>query len=456
VIRPNHRIGKLLVRLRAEAGSNKAIINNAGSMVVAVGSTSLLGAAFWWLAARHFPQHSVGLAAAAVSAMTLLGFAATIGLGTVLMGELPRRESRAHGLLNAALVLSALTGASFGLLFAAIAPLFSSGFDPLRQSWLSVLIFSGGVALTALTLVLDQALIGLLRGGLQLTRNIVFAVVKLLLLFAVAALATAHGGMGIYTAWALGALLSLVVLIPFYRAQRDPLRSDFRTLHSMRLDAASHHAFNLALRAPDLLLPVMVLIFLSPDLNASFYIAWMIASLLFGIPQSLSTVLYAVGSGDPSRLERRFRFSLGVSIACGAVAVLSLFAVGEPLLELFGSSYASQATVAVQILALGVFPEAVRTHFVAVRRLNRRIGAALPLVWGGAALEVGGGVIGALVTDNLTGVAVGWLIAICLESSVMSRDVWALVNSGGRESAPTDGDPEEANAAESRHAAAQL
>ena len=44
----------------------------------------------------------------------------------------------------------------------------------------------------------------------------------------------------------------------------------------------------------------------------------------------------------------------------------------------------------------GVFPEAVRTHFVAVRRLTRRIGTALPLVWGGAVIEVAGGTAGAL------------------------------------------------------------
>jgi hypothetical protein len=158
----------------------------------------------------------------------------------VLMGELPQRESRAHGLLNAALATAALVGGALGIGFALIAPLVSSGFDPLRESPLSVLIFAVGVALTALTLVLDQALIGLLRGGLQLTRNIVFSVVKLLLLLGVAALAATYGGMGIYTAWAMGALLSLVVLIPFYRRQSNPLTSHFRDLHALRLDAASH------------------------------------------------------------------------------------------------------------------------------------------------------------------------------------------------------------------------
>ena len=111
--------------------------------------------------------------------------------------------------------------------------------------------------------------------------------------------------------------------------------------------------------------------------------------------------------------------------------MLILLPAANRCCELFGASYASQATVAVQILALGVFPEAIRTHFVAVRRLNRRIGAALPLVWGGAYSRSPAAPIGGLMTDSLTGVAIGWLIAICIESSVMSRDVWRMVAPGG-------------------------
>ncbi len=419
--------------------SHRKVLVNAGSMVAAAATTSLLGAAFWWLAARQFSQSSVGIAAAAVSAMTLLGFAATIGLGTVLMGELPRRGGQEHGLINAALLASGATGALLGLVFAAFAPLLSEGFDPLRQSWLSVVVFAGGVALTALTLVLDQALIGLLKGGLQLARNIAFAVVKLVLLAAVVALAATYGGMGIYAAWALGALLSLAVLTPFYLGHGSARRLSFGLLREMRTDAAGHHAFNLALRAPDLLLPIVVLMLLSPRLSASFFIAWMIASLIFGIPQSLSTVLYAVGSGDRSGLGRRFRFSLDVSTACGLVAVLVLLLAGGAILRVFGPGYASEATIAVQILALGVFPETIRTHFVAVRRLNRRVGSALPLVWGGAALEVAGGAAGALVFGDLTGVAAGWLAAICVESTLMGRDVWAMVSAaepGSRRAPP--------------------
>ncbi|HEV7771540.1 MAG TPA: hypothetical protein VGO66_12895 [Solirubrobacterales bacterium] len=414
--------------------THRTILVNAGSMIAAAATTSLLGAAFWWLAARQFSQDSVGIAAGAVSAMTLLGFVATIGLGTVLMGELPRRRGQAHGLINAALLSSAAAGALLGLVFAAVAPLLSDGFEPLRQSPLAVLLFAAGVALTALTLVLDQALIGLLKGGLQLVRNIAFAAVKLALLGGVAALAATYGGMGIYAAWALGALLSLTVMTPFYLGHEHGRRLSFGLLREMRGDAAGHHAFNLALRAPDLLLPIAVLVLLSPSLSASFFIAWMIASLLFGVPQSLSTVLYAVGSGDRADLPRRFRFSLNVSTVFGVAAVLVLFLAGGEILGVFGSGYASDATVAVQILAVGVFPEIVRTHFVAVRRLNRRVGSALPLVWGGAALEVAGGAAGALIFGDLTGVAAGWLAAICVESALMGRDVWAMVSASEPES----------------------
>ncbi len=52
----------------------------------------------------------------------------------------------------------------------------SSNLGALSESPASTAFFTAGVGLTALAPVLDQALIGLMRGGLQLTRNTVFAV----------------------------------------------------------------------------------------------------------------------------------------------------------------------------------------------------------------------------------------------------------------------------------------
>ena len=202
---------------------------------------------------------------------------------------------------------------------------------------MAALVFVIGVALTALTFVLDQALIGLLRGGLQLNRNIVFSVVKLAALIPVAALVADAGPQWIYGTWTAGIAVSMVVLIRFYRSREgDSLGPDFRLLREMRVQAVTHHAVNLALRTPELALPVVVVTFLSASANASFYIAYMITSFMFFVPLSLSTVLYAVGSGESKRLADRFRLTVYVSLGFGLASNLALLVLGTPLLEIFG------------------------------------------------------------------------------------------------------------------------
>jgi len=394
--------------------------------------TALLGATFWVLAARQFSQAAVGIASAAVSAMTLLGFLGSVGLGTLLMGELPRREGDRRALINAALGVSAGIGFVLGVGFALIAPSVSSNLEALRQDPAAVVVFALGAGLTAGALVLDQALIGLLRGTLQLTRNIVFSLVKLIGLFAVALYADSGSSVWIYATWTAGIAISFVVLVRLYAPDPgDPLRPAMAKLNAMRRAAATHHAFNLALRLPDLVLPIVVVTILSAEANASFYVAWMIASLVFAIPLSLSTVLYAVGSGERTGLNRRFKFSLRASLAFGLVANLVLWVIARPLLEAFGPAYAREGVSALHILALGVFPEIVRTHYVTAHRIERRISAAIPIVWGGTGLELVGGAAGAALSGGLEGVALGWLAAVCVEALVMGPDVVRVVRPSG-------------------------
>jgi O-antigen/teichoic acid export membrane protein len=420
----------LVRRIAEAANSNRRLLTNAGSMVGTTAVTSLLGVAFWLVAAHHFSQKAVGIASASVAAMTLLGFMATLGMGTLLMGELPRREDGQRSLLNAALAVAASTGFVFGLAFALTAPLVSTNLEALGASLPAAGFFAAGVGLTALALVLDQALIGLLRGGLQLSRNVVFALIKLLALIAIAVLAANAGAPWIYSAWAGGIALSLFVLVRFYaRRSGDPLRPDFAGLRSLRASAVSHAAVNLALETADLAMPILVVAIVSATAAASFYMAWMITNLLVMVPLALSMVLYAIGSGNDRRLRARFRFSLAVSLAFGLIANLVLIPAASPILGTFGHAYSDQATMPLHILALGALPLAFKTHYVAIRRVHRRLGTALPVVWGGTLLELGGGAIGASL-GGLLGLALGWLAGLCVEALVMGGDVLRAVRPG--------------------------
>lgn len=436
------RAGGLLARARTAAEENRSLLSNAGSMVATAVVTSFLGAAFWWIATHYFTQDSVGLASAAISAMTLLGFMSTVGLGTLLMGELPRLDGGHRSVINAALATTGSLGAGLGVAFVLIAPLASSNFDPLSQTWEAAVVFAIGVALTALTFVLDQSLIGLLRGGLQLRRNIVFTVVKLIALIPVAAVVADAGSQWIYGTWTLGIAVSLVVMVRFFRDRDgDPLRPNFALLKDMRVHAITHHAVNVALRTPELALPIVVVTFLSASANASFYIAYMITGFMFFIPLSLSTVLYAVGSGESERLASRFRLTVYVSLGFGVISNLILLAIGTPLLEIFGASYASEASSTLHVLALDIFPSTILTHYVALRRIERRLATALPVIWGGALLQVGGGVIGAQL-DGLVGVAIGWVAGATIEAMIMSPEVLRALRSKAID-APPEENPEE-------------
>jgi O-antigen/teichoic acid export membrane protein len=65
------------------------LFTNAGSLMGTTVITSLVGFAYWWLAARTAPADAVGQASAAVSAMTLIGTIGMFGMGTMLISELP-------------------------------------------------------------------------------------------------------------------------------------------------------------------------------------------------------------------------------------------------------------------------------------------------------------------------------------------------------------------------------
>jgi O-antigen/teichoic acid export membrane protein len=435
-------------RLREMAERHRALLTNAGSMVGATVVTSLLGVAFWFVAAQHFSQAAVGVAGAAVSAMLLFGFVASLGLGTLLMGELPRRVGSQRSLLNAALIVAAASGLVLGLAFALIAPLISPNLSPLDESGLAVAAFALATGLTALAYVLDQSLIGMLHGGLQLTRNVVFAAVKLGGLLVIAGLVADPGAAWIYTSWGAGIAISLFVLARFHLAgpRDEELRPDFATLRAMRAAAASHAVVNLALESADLAMPIIVVSLLTPAQNAGFYIAWLVVGFFVMVPLSLSSVAYALDSGEtvaevtdpvegvvhavepgaPEESEDRFRFTLLASLAFGVAATIVLIPSAELVLEIFGSGYAETATTALRVMTLGVFPLVVKTHYIAIHRARRTLRRALPLAWAGTVLELGGGALGAAV-GGIDGVAWGWLAGLVIEAVLMAPDVF-----GGR------------------------
>ena len=304
------------------AQENSVILVNAGSLVGTTVVTSVLGFAYWWLAARQFSPQAVGLASAAISAMMLLGSLGILGLGTLLIGELPRQQGKEASLISATLIVVGSVGACLGIVFAAVAPYLSKDFQVLRTSVENVTLFALGVSLTATTSALDQALLGLLRGELQLWRNALFAGVKLAALF-IASLWLSHtSGLAIYATWVIGIALSLAALArfaPLQGAGRSYL-PQWGLLRELGPAALKHHALNLTLDAPALILPVLVTVLLSATTNAWFYVSWSVSSIANTVTVILTTTLYAVSSAQPLELARKIRLTFSLALVATVLA----------------------------------------------------------------------------------------------------------------------------------------
>lgn len=404
-----------------------SILINSGSIVGTTAVTSGLGFVYWWLAARLYPPEAVGLASAAVSAMLLLGALGVLGLGTLLIGELPRYPDRHKPLILTALVVAGLVGIGLGLVFAGLAPAISSDLRPLAGSAANLGLFALGVCLTAVGIAFDHAAIGLLRGGLQLWRNGLHSAVKIALLLAAAIWLASRSGLAVYAAWVLGALVSLAALA-FYIEWKGDLAGTYRLEFGLvrRLGPAAlwHHALNLALQAPALVLPLIVTALLSARMNAYFYMAWMVANFAFVGPVALTTVLYAVGSADPEQLAEKMRLTIKLSFLIGLLACGTLLISAGLILALFGPAYAQAAAWSLRLLGLGVFPLIVKVHYVALSRVSGRIPRAAMWMGVAALFEIGLAAYGASL-GGLTGLSVGWLVAVSIEALFLARPVFS-------------------------------
>lgn len=402
---------------------NRELLRNAGSLAATTGLTSAFGFGYWIYAARVFPQQAVGYGSAAISAMTLLGTVGMFGFGTMLIGELPRRSSRG-GLMTAAIIASLIGSLILGAGFAIISLAFGSHFVEIAGTLGRMAIFSFGVAITGATLVFDEATIGLMRGGLQLSRNVAVSVAKMAALPACALILHDVFGVGIMVAWVVGTLASLLPVIVMIKRSGSPVlyRPDWQSLWELRKVTLSHNWLNLAIATPVKLIPVLVVVVVSPTSNAAYYIASMLASFLFMVPMHLSTVLFAIASAAPETISEKLRFVLRMSLVIGVPGGLLLGLSSHFVLSVFGPDYVRLGTGPLWLLLAMYLPALPNTVYIAVCRATGRVNQAAIFLAVAAGCQMTAIVVGAKL-GGLMGLCYGALAVAILQALVTTPPV---------------------------------
>lgn len=416
-------------RLLARAAAISPVLRGAASLYGSTVITSALGFLFWLLAARTLSPHDVGRASAAISAATLVATICLLGLGTLAIAELAEDRSAARHIIST--TGAAATAASLVGSVVVVVVLTASGTSLLHTGSLTeVVLFVLLGAGTGATLLLDDASIGLLRGGIQLARNFVASVVKVALLPVLALL----GGLGgldgatrLILAWTVSLLLSVVVALVLVdrRTEATSWRPSLGYLVARRKLIGAHHFLNLSISAPRLVFPVVVAAMLGSAANAGFTAALLVTTFVVIIPAHLSTALFAVTPGDEQRLARECRSSMRICLVLSAVTAVFFLAASHLVLRIFNPAYVD-ATTAMIWLGLTTLPASVKALYVAIARVHGRMTQAAVASTATAVLQVVAVVVGASV-GGLGTVGFAVLLAQVVEAAIFLRPVLAVL-----------------------------
>ncbi len=416
------------------ASSMQRLVGIARNLMGTQAATAVLGLLFWTLATRQFLTSSVGIAGAAVSLMSLLASLGTLGLGTVLIARLPLTpQGERRVLVRTSLAVAGVVAA----VLAVVVPLVlihvvgAANLRPVAGSLGPAALFALGTALMAAAMVIDQAVLVVGTGGLQLERNIMASATKVVVLAGLGLLG-AGGGMTIFAAWTVGTLVSLPWVAWRSRGGRaladpGPL-VDPRALRGLARTALSHHALNTTLQAPLLILPLLVTSLVSAEANGVFTTVVQLTALVFALPFAISISLFAAADGRVETVVANMRRTIPFALVVSLGAYLAVFPLARLLLSVFGPEYADQGVEVLRLLTLAGVPFVVRDHYVALARASGRTTRATLVLAGFLPVELGAAAYGAL-RGGTDGLVLGWLLVLAVQAVLLAASMRRTVKS---------------------------
>jgi O-antigen/teichoic acid export membrane protein len=419
--------GSLFESVRAHVQT--PLFRNAYALIANTGVTAILGFIYWVAAARLYSTRDVGLAAAAISAMTLLAGLSLFNLEAVMVRFIPIAGASTRRLAVSVYALS-------GVAAAVLATLFILSLDVLEPTLGFLKASGGGVWFVVATVawmifvLQDGILVGLGRAIWVPIENAIFGVGKLALLIAF----VSAGPIGIFQSWTIAAA---VVVIPFtalifYRFVPEHMRvpavsAEPLSQQMLRQYAVADYVGAMFDLAAISLLPLLVTHWAGPEENAFFYQSWIIAYTLILVANNTARALTVEAAKDQAQLQSYGRVVFAHTLKLLVPAAIVIIVLAPLLLSVFGPEYAEQGTLTLRILALSALPHTVVLMALVTARLQHRLSeviviqAVTSLLVLGTALALSGRYGG-------LGAALAWLGAQTVVALVLliTRMRWLL------------------------------
>ncbi|MET0728794.1 MAG: hypothetical protein ABWZ76_10910 [Acidimicrobiales bacterium] len=368
----------MLRSLRRRASGHRHLLTGSAALVLTAGVQAISGALFWLIAARVDEQTDVGHATALFTSVMFVAFLSGLGQPVAAARYAAGRTRDDHVLFAWGAVATTVAGTFFALGYLLVVS--PAAVDEL-SAWNKVLgpaVFVFFVVGTALSLLLDVRLMTQRRWGLVLLRAVLVAIARFpLLLIPV----DNHRALWLLVVATLPAAVSGfvgVALLPGVTGDRHHLSPWPATGRAMVRYSAVNWVSTLTYQAPTFAMPVIVLMNVDADTNASFYVAWGVAALACYVPQAIGQALLAEGGRDGAQLRSQVR--LAIVVAGGLMVVGTVLATlgRDILVTLYGEDYRAAADV-MPLLVASAIPWAITSVYLTEARVRHLAGATVAI-----------------------------------------------------------------------------
>jgi O-antigen/teichoic acid export membrane protein len=382
---------------------------NALYIILSTIVTSLSGFFFWLIVAHFYSEAVVGYSSAVISALNLLAVLSLVGLNISLVRFLPQADNPRR-MINTCFTLSGLVSLLAAAIFLAGLDFWSPALSFVRENAIFRLAFVFFAILWTLSLSIESAFLAKRRTGFSLSKNTISSLLRLPL---PVLLAPYFQTFGVVVSWGIALAVALVVSVLLFLPR---VQDGYRPLPALDLGlvrkqwrySSGNYLVNLLTAAPVYLLPLMAVNLLGAEQNAYFYIAWMMAGLLFAIPTAAASSLFAEGSHFEDRLREDVVKSLKSTFLLLVPAAIVLAAVGKWLLLVFGHDYSLNALALLWVLCLSSLPRGINYIYTGVLRVTGRI-TELIIIWGSIAIGVLAVSYLLLPLTGIIGIGYAWL-----------------------------------------------
>ena len=395
------------------------ILHTSGILLANMAVQSISGYLFWWLSKQRMDSSDLGIASATLGICVLLANIASLGLGSSLIYARRQLADQFWAGANAALLITFASGFVAATVFVLGIPFWSPGMQPYHDldGWAVITFTTTGIALSTLQ---DSLLLAEKRALRVVCMSIGAAVVRsasVLLLVPVfhdvGTVAGYGGGNWFVVIW--GAFT-------IWQVPSVALRAcfDFRRLNSLFTYSRDTYLVSVFGTASSSILPAIVLNILGPVEAAHFYIAALLAGLLFAVPGTISMALFVENMSVPGTLAQQSRQALWLSLLASVLCGGGLLLAAPYVIGTFGSSYVDASTLLLSVFVISGVPMAFYTVGQAVFRAR---GQTAPLAIMAAAVLVvtAASATAAAHAYGLVGVALGWLAG-----QTVGALLWAL------------------------------